>query len=72
MQNGERLAAVRKENKHTQKETADLIGSTARNVRRWEKNETEIGAEKLKVFCEYYNVSSDYILDLSDQKTTSK
>ena len=71
MQNGEKLATVRKENNHTQKETADLIGSTARNVRRWEKNETEIGAEKLKIFCEHYNVSADYILDLSDKKSAS-
>ena len=71
MQNGEKLRAIRETNKHTIKKISEIVQCNEKQVRRWEKNEAEMGVEKLQIFCKYFNVSSDYILDLSDKKSAS-
>ena len=46
------------------KELAAAIGVSPKQVSRWIKGSREMGIDKLKKICEYYQVSADYILGL--------
>ena len=61
---GDRLKATREDNDLYQEDVAKQIGVTPRQIIRWEKNETEMGINKLKELCLIYGVSADYILGL--------
>lgn len=61
---GEKLKATREDLDLFQEDVANKIGVTTRQIIRWEKNETEMGINKLKELCTLYGVSADYILGL--------
>lgn len=64
VQINERLKATREDKDITQKEIAEAIGVTRRQISRWEKDLSEMGIHKLREICLYYQVSADYILGL--------
>lgn len=61
---GERLKATRTDFDHLQKDTADIIKCSPKQVGRYESNEQEMTVSKLIEFCKYYRVSADYLLGL--------
>lgn len=48
----------------TQADLAEVLGVHRKQVGRWINGQNEMGTEKLKKICEYFNVSADYILEL--------
>lgn len=66
---GERLVQLREERGYkVRKDFAKEIGIPETTLRNYEKNEREPGHTFLKRMSEYFNVSADYILGLTDEK----
>ena len=53
-----------KEPKTTQQDVAKVLNTNQRKISRMETGETEPNIEDLRMLCEYYNVSADYLLGL--------
>lgn len=68
---GKRIAIARKDRGLTQKELGKLSGTSEITIRQYEIGKREPGAKQLRSIAEVLDVSSDYILGLSDVKTTS-
>ena len=66
----DRLWSLRTAACMTQQELADTINTSRRAVASWELGEKSPTCEKLSALAEYYNVSADYLLGLTDQKKT--
>ncbi len=62
---GERLAEVRKDHNDTQANLAKRLHVTVATVRGWEQNRCSPPHETLVEICRLYEVSSDYLLGLS-------
>lgn len=62
----ERLRALRLEAGYTQKEVAQKINSTDKNVWAYEKGLATPPVEVLIAYAEVFNVSTDYLLGLED------
>lgn len=45
-------------------ELALAVGCNRKQITRWKNGDAEMGIYKLKAFCEFYEVSADYILGL--------
>ena len=60
----DRFKEIRIDHDNTQKEVAEALGCSTKQVIRYEAGEQEMTITKLKAFCEFYNVSADYILGL--------
>ena len=66
---GERLTQLRKENGYaTRNEFADKLGIPGTTLRNYETNAREPGHTFLKQISEFFNVSVDYLLCLTDEK----
>lgn len=65
MQINEKIRALREDNDITQDQLAKIAGVSTKQVRRWEQDDSEMGIQKLKLICEYFKVSADYILGLA-------
>jgi len=63
---GERLAEVRKDHGDTQQSFAKKLNVTKYTVSSWEQEKSEPNHEMLVKICRLYEVSSDYLLGLSD------
>lgn len=61
---GERLKSLRIDNDLSQENLARIVGCTAKQIRRYEKNENEMTTGILTALCLLYKVSADYILGL--------
>lgn len=61
---GERIKATRIDADELQKDLAEKIGCSEMQIRRYEKDLSEMTISKLKTFCQHYGVSADYILGL--------
>lgn len=61
----ERLKQTREDKDLSQKEVANLIGTTQQQLYKYENGLQEMTVTRLKKLCELYQVSSDYILGLS-------
>ena len=63
-----RLKELRKKNKTTQKEIANLLGVSEMTISRWE-NETELSIkhEYINKLSDYFNVNADYLLGYADE-----
>jgi len=58
-----RLRDIREDNDMKQIDAAEILKTTQANYSRWE-NETElIPLKKLTIFCNFFNVSMDYVID---------
>ena len=64
MTTGERIKATRIDADELQKDLAKEIGCSEMQIRRYEKDLSEMTISKLKAFCQRYSVSADYILGL--------
>ena len=61
-----RLRDLREDNDKTQKEIAELCLMKQQQYARYEIGIIDIPTDILIKLCEYYKVSADYILELSD------
>ena len=64
----DRLKAIRKEKGMTQKDVYLLLNSSANGYASWEQGRTEPDIKMIKKLCKIYEVSSDYLLGISDEK----
>ena len=65
---GLRLREVRKQHGEQQKELADFLQITPPQISDMENGKKTTTLEKLVLICEHYQISSDYLLGLSDKK----
>ncbi len=63
-----RIRELREDNDILQKDVAKLLNTTQQHYSRIEKGTTEITADRIIALAKFYNVTSDYILGLSDSK----
>lgn len=69
MSYNERLVKILNNGQNTAKELSEYVGVTERQVFRWRAGKCEnMGIDKLKKICQYYEVSADYILGLEKQE----
>ena len=62
-----RIRDLREDNDKTQKEIADLLGTSQTMYARYERGANDLPIRHLIKLCEIYNVSADYILGLADK-----
>jgi len=68
---GEKLREIREEKGFPQKHVAQLLGLHRPNYSKIENNEQNLTPHQIKLFCEFFNISADYILDIKiDHKVT--
>ena len=61
-----RLKELREENKYTQKYVADILNIRQNTYSQYENEKREIPIRALIVLAKLYDVSVDYILELTD------
>lgn len=59
---------MREDSDKTQAEIAEILGTSQTMYARYERGANELPLRHLITLCEYYHVSADYILGLSDKK----
>lgn len=69
---GERLNYLRKENKLKAEELADIVGVKRRIIFLYEKNESKPSYDVLIALANYFNVSLDYLVGISDNPRRNK
>ena len=62
-----RMRDLREDHDKTQQEIADILGTSQTMYARSERGANELPIRHLIILCKYYNVSSDYILGLTDK-----
>ena len=65
---GERLKALRKERKLTQKAMAELLDVTERHYQSMESGAVNVPSLTLLFLADLFNVSTDYLLGRSEEK----
>lgn len=65
---GSRLRELRQESGATQKAMAAYLGCTASNYQKMEYGEVNVPLTTLAALAQYFHVSSDYLLGLSDAR----
>ena len=68
MEYPERMRALREDHDLTQKALADMLGIAQTTYSQYELYKRPMTLEYLIALCEYYHVSADYMLGLSDKK----
>lgn len=63
-----RIRELREDNDILQKDIAKLLNTSQQHYSRIENGSTEITADRIIALAKFYNVTSDYILGLSDEK----
>ncbi|MEE1124872.1 MAG: helix-turn-helix transcriptional regulator [Acutalibacteraceae bacterium] len=61
-----RLYDLRTDNDLLQEDIAKVLGITKQAYGRYEKGTRKLSIEDLKKLCEFYNVSADYIIGLTN------
>ncbi|MBR2952885.1 MAG: helix-turn-helix transcriptional regulator [Clostridia bacterium] len=64
----DRLTNLRIDRDIKQKELAELLGIKQSAYSKYEKRRAKLQIEDLIKLCKYFNVSSDYILGLTDEQ----
>ncbi len=65
---GDRLYEIRAERDLSYREIARMIGTTNTVWMRWEIGETTPSAKSIIAICETFNVSTDWLLGLSERR----
>jgi len=65
---GTRLKALRKERRTYQREMGDLLGCTLQHYQKIEHGDVNISVLTLSALAEYFDVSTDYLLGLSEDR----
>ncbi len=60
----EKLKALREDAELNQKDIAKILNTTQQQVYKYENGIQELPLHRLKLLCEFYKVSSDYLLGL--------
>lgn len=68
MYNYYRLKDLREDNDKTQKEIANIIGTSAQYYQKYEKGLFDIPFERVIILANYYGVSLDYIAGRTNNK----
>ena len=68
----QRMRNLREDNDKTQQQIADYLGTSQTMYARYERGANELPIHHLLAIGKYYNVSSDYILGLSNIKQIAK
>ena len=63
---GERLKQLRIKNNVTQQELADYIGVGRPSIAGYETKKKHPDYDKLKLIAQFFNVSTDYLLEITD------
>lgn len=63
-----RLRDLREDRDLTQKDIADILGTTPQYYQKYENGVRPLPIERLVTLAEYYNISADYILGLTNEK----
>ncbi|MBQ9080722.1 MAG: helix-turn-helix transcriptional regulator [Clostridia bacterium] len=63
-----RIRDLREDSDKTQQQIADILGTSQTMYARYERGANELPIRHLITLCEYYAVSADYILGLTDKK----
>lgn len=61
----ERLKDIREENDLKQSEIAEILKTPQSNYSRWENGVELIPLKKLTLFCDYFDVSMDYVIGIT-------
>lgn len=69
--NFERLFFLREEQDLFQNDMANILNVKQVNISNWENSKEIIPLTKLNIYANYFNVSLDYIMKLSDKKIPS-
>ena len=69
--NLERLYFLRENTELTQEEMGTIIGVKKFSISNWEHSKEIIPLDKLNIYSNYFNISMDYILKLTDNKQAS-
>lgn len=64
-----KIKEIRRQSHLTQKQIAEVLNTTQRQYSRWEIGEYEFPLSKMIQMAKYYNVSLDYLCDLSSEAT---
>ena len=62
-----RLKELRKEKNLTQKELAQIFSTTDDSIFSWEKGRSQPPIDTIRKFCEFFEVSADYLLGIEDE-----
>lgn len=65
-----RIRDLREDNDKTQQQIADMLGTSQTMYARYERGANELPIRHLIALCQYYQVSADYILGLTDQPSS--
>ena len=63
---GQRLRSARKARGEKQEDLGQLLGVGKSQISEMERGSASTTLEKLSYICEYYNISADYLLGLTD------
>lgn len=66
MEYWQRLKGLRIDSDKSQKEIAEILKTEQSYYAKYENGKRPIPIDRLIILCEYYNVSADYILGLSE------
>ena len=64
-----RIRDLREDRDLSQAQIAKIIGTTQQQYSKIETGRADISGEKLRKLAEYYNISADYILGLTNEAT---
>lgn len=63
---GIRIKQLREEKGLSQKELAEILGSTQTKVSKYEREAVDLSTRQVLLLCKTFNVSADYLLGLTD------
>lgn len=69
--NFERLYFLRESKDMTQKQMGNILGVSRTAISQWENNKEIIPLDKLNIYANYFNVSLDYIVVITNNKKCS-
>ena len=72
LNNNERLIEIREDNSLSQRDLASILNISKSTYARWETQEQIIPLNRLVDFCNYFKVSKDYALNLSNENKYKK
>ena len=64
----ERIRELRQDNDYTQSEIAKMLGVAQTTYSQYELEKRPMPIEYLIALCEFYNISADYMLGLTDKR----
>lgn len=66
MKYNKRMRDIREDNDKLQKEIAEKLKITTQQYQLYESGKRKLPIDHLTTLCQYYNISADYILGLTD------